>query len=75
LENKEMKNILGKGITIPMTAILIENKSGMKREYAVDTVEVLIGIGKDHTASLIMDSEALKALQAGEEINIETIDN
>ena len=70
-----MKNILGKGITIPMTAILIENKSGMKREYAVDTVEVLIGIGKDHTASLIMDSEALKALQAGEEINIETIDN
>jgi hypothetical protein len=70
--SREMKNILGKGILIPMTAILTENKAGMKREYAVDTVEVLIGIGKDHTASLIMDYEALKALQSGGEISIKT---
>lgn len=48
-------------------------KNGASRTYHVPSVEVLIGIGKDHTASLVMDVDAWEALKSGEEPNIGTL--
>jgi hypothetical protein len=63
---------LGKEVRISPKANLTVNVAGFSVKYYVETVEVLIGIGKDHTASLIMDIDAWKALNAGEEISITT---
>lgn len=53
-----VKNKLGRDINIPKNAEVLENPMGFKVQYAVETIEVLIGIGKSHTASLIMSKEA-----------------
>lgn len=63
---------LGKEIKISPKANITVNTPGYKVRYYVETVEVLIGIGKDHTASLVMTLDAWKALNAGEEIHITT---
>ena len=49
------------------------NKSGFKMEFYVDTVSVLIGIGNNHTADLVMTKEAWDAFTSGEEIQIDTV--
>lgn len=54
---------LGREITIPADAKATINEPGFTKEFHVRTVEVIIGIGKDHTASLVMDVEAWKALE------------
>ena len=63
---------LGKGIKISPKANVSVNEPGFKMEFFVPTVNVLIGIGKDWTADVVMTEDAWKALKGGEEINITT---
>ena len=49
------------------------NKAGYKAEFFVDTVSVLIGIGNDHTADLIMTKEAWDTFVNGADISIDTV--
>jgi hypothetical protein len=63
---------LGKEIKISPKSHVIVNSEGFQRKYYSKSIEVLIGIGNDNTASLIMDEEAWEALLAGEEITIDT---
>lgn len=63
---------LGKEIKISPKSHMTKNNPGFKAEYFVPTMSVLIGIGNDHTAELIMTEDAHKALIAGAEINITT---
>lgn len=63
---------LGKEIKVSPKASVTINKPGFKTEFFVETVSVVIGIGKDHTADLIMSKDAWEALKNGEEINITT---
>ena len=65
--------VLGEEIKISPKSKVNINKPGYKVEYFTPTVEVLIGIGKDNTATLIMDEDAWKALKAGEPIDITTL--
>lgn len=64
---------LGRRIEIGSKAKVNKNKPGMKMEFFTPTVEVLIGIGKDHIAHLVMDEDAWLALLAGHDINIDTL--
>ena len=64
---------LGRAIRIGKNSHVSFNAPGHKREYFTPTVDVLIGIGKDHTATLIMDEESWKAFKEGKEINIESL--
>ena len=52
-------------IFIPKNSHVEINHKGAKKEFMCDSVEILIGIGKDNTAYLTMDIEAFKALQIG----------
>lgn len=56
---------LGKEIKISPNANITINKAGLKKEFFVETVNVLIGIGNDHTADLIMTKDAWEALNNG----------
>lgn len=64
---------LGKRIEIGARAKINKNKPGMKVEFFTPTVDVLIGIGKDHVAYLIMDEDSWKALKKGSKIDITTL--
>jgi hypothetical protein len=64
---------LGKEIRISPKAKVYVNNAGFKAQYFVETVTLNIGIGKDHTAELIMTMDAWKALQSGEKINVVTM--
>lgn len=66
---------LGKEIKISPKANITVNKAGFKTEFFVETVNVLIGIGNDHTADLIMSKDAWEALNKGEKINITTTED
>lgn len=63
---------LGREIKISPKANISVNKAGLKTEWLTETIDVVIGIGKDHVAKLIMDTDAWKALKKGEKINITT---
>lgn len=63
---------LGREIRISPKAHISVMAPGYKAEFFVETVEILIGIGADHTASLIMAKEAWEELKKGELINITT---
>lgn len=63
---------LGREIKISPKSSIAINTAGFTTEFFVDTVSVLIGIGKDYTADLIMTKEAWYALNNGEKINIDT---
>ena len=64
---------LGKRIEIGANSKVTMNKPGLKVEFFTPTIDVLIGIGKDNVANLIMDEDAWKALNKGEELNIDTL--
>lgn len=64
---------LGMPIKISPKSRVSINKAGLKVEYFVETISVLIGIGKDHTAELIMDKDAWEALNNGEQLHITTM--
>jgi len=63
---------LGKEVRISPKACVTVNKPGFKTEFYTETISINIGIGKDHTADLIMTVDAWKALKNGEEVNITT---
>lgn len=63
---------LGTEIKISPKANICKNKPGFKKEFFVETVSVTIGIGKDHTAELVMTKDAWEALNAGEAIHVTT---
>ena len=63
---------LGKEIRISPKANISVNKPGFKTEFFVESVDVLIGIGKDHAADLIMSKDSWEALLAGAEVSITT---
>lgn len=63
---------LGKEIKISPKANITINKPGFKTEFFTESVNVVIGIGKDHTADLIMTKEAWEALQS-QPISITTV--
>ena len=65
--------LLGKEIKISPKSHVSMNTSGFKIEFFTPTVDVLIGIGKDHVAYLLMDEDAWKALNKGEKIHISTL--
>jgi hypothetical protein len=64
---------LGRRMEIGSTAHVSINRPGMKHEWFVPTVEVLIGIGKDHVAYLIMDTDAWQAFKKNQKINIDSL--
>ncbi len=63
---------LGKEIKISPKAHACLNQPGHVCEYFVETVSVVVGIGNDHTADLIMSKEAWEALNKGEEVHTTT---
>ena len=63
---------LGREIKISPKANITINKAGFKTEFFVETVNVLIRIGNDHSADLIMTKAAWQALNSGAEIEITT---
>lgn len=64
---------LGKRIELGSKTHITKNKAGMKIEFFTPTIEVLIGIGKDHVAYLLMDEDAWNALNKGQKLDVETI--
>ena len=73
--NQHIENFgsLGKRLEIGARAKVSINKPGFSLTHYEPTVDVLIGIGKDHVARLIMDVGAWEALKNGEEIDIDTL--
>lgn len=65
---------LGREVKISPKANISINKPGFKTEFFVETINILIGIGKDHTADLIMSKDAWLALKDGEEISVTTVE-
>lgn len=63
---------LGKEVKISPKANVTINKEGYEQKFFTESVSVIIGIGKDHVADLIMQRNAWEALKNGEEINITT---
>ncbi len=64
---------LGKEIKISPKSHVTVNNPGYKTEFFVETVTLLIGIGKDHTADLVMTREAWDALNKGAKVDITTL--
>ncbi len=63
---------LGKRIEIGAKSHITKNKAGAKYEFYTPTIELLIGIGKDHVARLVMDEDAWKALKADRKVSIDS---
>lgn len=66
---------LGKEIKISPKANITVSKAGFKTEFFVETVNVVIEIGNDHTADLIMSKDAWEALNNGEKVTITTTED
>jgi len=64
---------LGKEIKISPKSFATINKPGFKTEFFVETINVCIGIGKNHTADLIMSKDSWEALNKGAEVHITTL--
>jgi hypothetical protein len=63
---------LGKPIHISPKSHACLNKEGYELKIFTESVTVCIGIGKDHTAELVMTKAAFEALQEGQPIDITT---
>lgn len=61
---------LGRRIEIGATTRVTVNKPGMKIHFPVESVEIMFGVGRDHTAHLVMEKEAWEAMKNGEKVNI-----
>ena len=68
---KVNKSILGRDLIFKSNSVVFMNGEGYSIEYFEETIEIIIGIGKDNTASLIMCVSAWEALKNGEKIHIE----
>lgn len=69
----ENHGALGKRIELGARSHITKNKSGAKYEFFSPTIELLIGIGNDSVARLIMDEDAWKDLKKGRKINITSL--
>jgi len=63
---------LGMPIHISPKSNISFNKPGYKSEYFVETITLVVGIGNNHTADLVMSREAWEALNAGEKVECMT---
>jgi hypothetical protein len=63
---------LGMRLEFGAKSHISKNKAGAKFEYFTPTIELLFGIGKDHTGRLIMDEDAWKAFKKGTKVNIDS---
>lgn len=59
------KQKLERALFIPASAEMFERDADHKTEYFTTTYEIVIGIGKDHTAKLIVDHESYLAYLKG----------
>ena len=64
---------LGRELKVSPKSHVTINKPGYKQEMFTESVTLLIGIGKDHTADIVMSKEAWEAFKAGEELEITTL--
>jgi hypothetical protein len=64
---------LGKPIYLTENSMVLFNNEGYSITYFDKTVEVIIGIGNDNTASLIMSEDAWNDLKAGEKVHISEV--
>jgi hypothetical protein len=64
---------LGKRIELGARSHITKNKTGAKYEFFSPTIELLMGIGKDNVARLIMDEDAWYALKKGNKVSVDTI--
>lgn len=62
----------GKEIKISPKANAMFHPKGYKMEFFVDTVSVVIGIGNNHVADLVMSKAAWDDLQLGAKPSVET---
>lgn len=62
---------IGREVIIPENALIHRNPSGYAVQYFLPTVEVIIAIGENNTATLIMSEPAYEALKKGEKIIID----
>lgn len=62
------RNPLGRRLVIPASAP-VATSSGHTHAMLCDTVDLVIGIGKDHVAYLTMSKEAHTALLNGEKLS------
>jgi len=72
-KKSKKKKVLGVEICIPAKAEVFENGDFYKKTYLVPSIRVLIGIGKDHVAELVMDSESWAALNKIKKVDITTL--
>lgn len=66
---------LGKEIKISPKACVTINNPGYSVEFFTESVNVVIGIGNDNVADLIMSKDAWEALLNGEQISITTTED
>ena len=76
-ETKLVENFgaLGRAIRVGANSYVSLNKSGFGIKFHVPTVDLVIGIGKDHVAYLVMDRDAWAALKENQKIDITTLNN
>lgn len=74
-QRKEALNYgtLGKEIKLSPKTYISLNKAGYGIDFFTPTVDIVIGIGNDHVAYLIMPEDAWKALNSGDEINVTSL--
>ena len=65
----------GKEIKVSPKANASFHPPGYRTEFFVDTVSVVIGIGNNHVADLVMSEAAWNDLQKGEKVNIVTTED
>lgn len=57
------RHYLGRRLTIPAKSEVSLVPDGFGIQYYGDTVHITIGVGKDHTADLIMSTDTWEALK------------
>lgn len=63
---------LGTKIVVSPKSHISVNSPGYSLKYYIPTVEVVIGVGSEYTAHLIMDIDAWEALNKGAKVDITT---
>lgn len=64
---------LGREIKISPKSHVTFNEAEAGIKFHIPSIEVMIGIGTDHVAYLMMDTDAWNALKKGEKLDITTL--
>lgn len=72
IKEKRYSMKLGRRLEIGALSKVDVCNPGRKQEWMCESISVLIGIGDDNTAELIMSKEAWEAFINGEKIHINT---